>query len=99
MDLTYPQFDKNQFRLKFLTEKMHANEPLSVFNKRFSEMEETMARIDSHFDVDSIDNLITYVNALDNKRYAEFKSDFLTTWLKMLIKDPSCLHQGVNYFY
>ena len=71
-----PPVDKNQFRLKFLTEKMHANEALSVFNKRFSEMEQTMSSIDEHFDVNSIDHFITYVNALDNKRYAQFKTDF-----------------------
>jgi len=55
---------------------MYPNEPLDVFNKRYTAIEGNMARVDRNFEVTSLDNMINYVNGLDNKRYADYKSMF-----------------------
>ena len=68
--------DRNTLRMKYVNIHMFPNEPLDAFNKRYTVIEGNMARVDRNFDVNSIDNMINYVNALDNKRYADFKSMF-----------------------
>ncbi|HVW99208.1 MAG TPA: hypothetical protein VHA52_02035, partial [Candidatus Babeliaceae bacterium] len=69
--------DMNQIRQTYYTVKMSQNESLSSFHQRFEALEHNMRRIDPHFNPNNEANYILFVEALDNKRYGEFKTAFM----------------------
>ena len=69
--------DMNQIRQNYYTVKMAQNESLSSFHQRFEALEHNMRRIDPHFNPNTDANYILFVEALDNKRYGEFKTAFM----------------------
>ena len=69
--------DMNVIRQNYYTVKMQSNESLANFHARFENLETNMRRIDPHFDANTPANYILFVEALDNKRFGEFKTAFM----------------------
>ena len=74
--------DLNIIRQNYYTVKMQVNESLENFHARFELLEHNMRRVDRHFNPNSDENFILFVEALDNKRYADFKVAFLNDIVK-----------------